>query len=135
MAEARAWTRWVLCDWDLTWLVDEACFCVSELVTNAVVHAESRDADPGVTVRFWFWPEALVIEVIDEDPRLPEMPGREVLDASTFAVGNLSDCHRGLLTVGALADRLEWHRHSHGKSVWCRFLLNPVARSRREHPA
>lgn len=133
VAEARAWTHWVLCDWQLTWLLNDARFCVSELVTNSVVHAKSPYADAGVTLRMWFWPnEALVVEVLDEDPRLPRMPGPEVLDASAFAVRDLSDCHRGLLTVAACTDLLLWERTDWGgKSVWCRFWLDAASRRRR----
>ncbi|MGC0421761.1 anti-sigma regulatory factor (Ser/Thr protein kinase) [Embleya sp. AB8] len=126
--EARAWTRKALSGWDLTWLADDACFCVSELVTNSVVHAETSGPDAGITVRMWCWPcEALVIEVIDSDPRFPTIPAPEVLDPSTSAVENLPVRHRGLRAVQACAGWLTWERCAYGKSVWCRFMLAPIA--------
>ncbi|AEY90601.1 MULTISPECIES: ATP-binding protein [Streptomyces] len=103
---ARDWTRAHLAA--LGWaekapdLVDSVLLTVSELVTNAHVHARST-AQLILT-----WDQAcLHVTVHDASPRLPEQR-----DPGTGALGG-----RGLLLVDALADTVEVHRCPYGKDV------------------
>ncbi|MBK5222179.1 MAG: response regulator [Acidimicrobiia bacterium] len=83
---------------------------VSELVTNAVVHASSA---PRVDIRIA--PDAARVEVHDDDPTLPEMR-----TPSPEATGG-----RGLLLLDRIATR--WGseiRHS-GKIVWFELARTP----------
>ncbi len=84
---------------------ETAALLTSELVTNAVLHGRSRAVlDARV-------PEgSLRVEVHDLDPRVPEVADR----------GDAAEGGRGLLLVGALADRWGSERHpsGHGKAIW-----------------
>lgn len=103
---ARDWTRGHLATlgWDRTApeVADSVVLAVSELVTNAHVHAHS-DAQLILT-----WDEeCLHVTVHDASPRLPEPRGPD--DA---ALGG-----RGLLLVGALADEVRTQPCPRGKDV------------------
>ncbi len=76
---------------------------VSELVTNAVVHARSD-----VTVVLSLTVHALRIEVSDDDPTCPQ-----ARDAHDSATGG-----RGLRIVDTVASRWGVLRHDGGKTVW-----------------
>ncbi|MEU6944757.1 ATP-binding protein [Streptomyces sp. NPDC046316] len=111
---ARDWTREHLATlgWSRTGpdRVESVVLAVSELVTNAHVHARS-DAQLILT-----WDkECLHVTVHDSSPELPEQ--REASDA---ALGG-----RGMLLVDALAD--EWHARPcpHGKDVTACFQPPP----------
>lgn len=96
-----------------------ATLLVSELVTNAVVHAvpraaSARAADIAVTVRFG--PDRLRVEVCDGDPKLPRRRRRRLL-----APGG-----RGLLLVEELAMRWGAEHTSSGKSVWFELTVPAV---------
>ncbi|MFD8611747.1 ATP-binding protein [Streptomyces sp. NPDC059631] len=103
---ARDWTRahletlgWARTDPDL---VDSVLLAVSELVTNAHVHARSA-AQLILT-----WDErCLHVTVHDASPYLPEQR-----PLSKDALGG-----RGLFLVGALADDWEAYRCPRGKEV------------------
>ncbi|MFD9389466.1 ATP-binding protein [Streptomyces sp. NPDC060000] len=103
---ARDWTRAHLAT--LSWaqddpeLVDSVLLAVSELVTNAHVHAHSA----AQLILTWD-EECLHVTVHDASPQLPEPrnPGDGALGG------------RGLLLVDALADRWEAYRCPRGKNV------------------
>jgi anti-sigma regulatory factor (Ser/Thr protein kinase) len=103
---ARDWTRAHLAD--LGWerraadLVDSVVLAVSELVTNAHLHAGST----AQLILTWD-EECLHVTVHDPSSRLPERRG-----ASDSALGG-----RGLFLVDALADRWQARRCPHGKDV------------------
>ena len=104
--EARAFTRRVL---DAAAIPsdsrEQAALMVSELVTNAVVHAAS-----GVCVRVVTGPVTR-IEVEDEGEPLPEpvpVPGS----------GDLTPGGLGLAIVDALATRWGTYDADRGKTVW-----------------
>jgi serine phosphatase RsbU (regulator of sigma subunit)/anti-sigma regulatory factor (Ser/Thr protein kinase) len=114
-----------LCDqWGLSSLVDDAQLALTELVSNAVLHA----ATP-VTVSISCGEDMLEISVFDGSPVMPvlrrvdELPGDDdgtrphVQDAGESARG------RGLLLVDALVAEWGISPQSDGKAVWARTPL------------
>jgi anti-sigma regulatory factor (Ser/Thr protein kinase) len=110
VAAARRFTRAALARHDVDpEIIDTATLLVSELATNAVVHATS-------TIR-------LRIGVSDEI-RV------EVRDASEGApvledVGPERESGRGLAIVTSLADDWDWSRRESGKVVWFSLARTP----------
>jgi CheY-like chemotaxis protein len=103
--EARRFVDAVLEQWDCRQLLDDVQLLVSELVTNAVVHARS---DAQVAVRLL--PDALRIEVVDRGrPHLPAPSVPERADAESG---------RGLFLVEQLATAWGVEPIDGGKSVW-----------------
>ena len=103
---ARHTTQEALVTWRLEDLADTAVLLVSELVTNAVLHAKADRAPIALILEsHGGW---LRIEVHDADPRWlqPRCPG--VLDESGF----------GLLLVDALASKWGVDETATGKTVW-----------------
>jgi anti-sigma regulatory factor (Ser/Thr protein kinase) len=102
---ARIATREALASWGVTHL-ETAVLLVSELVTNAVRHAET----PAVilTLRLETAAGLLRIEVQDADPRWPQPRTPAGLDESGF----------GLVLVDALAGKWGVRDTPPGKSVW-----------------
>ena len=105
---ARACRRFLLdslASWGAEALADEAVLLVSELVTNAVLHA-GTDIEVVVDLR----DERLRVEVRDRDPRLPSVRRYSVL----------SGTGRGLALVAETADRwaVEPAPDGTGKTVW-----------------
>jgi DNA-binding NarL/FixJ family response regulator len=102
--EARRFVAERLGEWSLEDLADTVTLLVSELVTNAVVHA---DSEPQVVVRLT--PEVVRVEVSDRSRDEPERRGGGAEDESG----------RGLLMVETLARRWGIRRHpAGGKTVW-----------------
>ncbi|MFD9321709.1 ATP-binding protein [Streptomyces sp. NPDC060053] len=103
---AREWTRTHVATlgWTQTApeLVDSILLAVSELVTNAHVHARSA----AQLILTWD-EECLHVTVHDASPHLPEPRDP----------GNSAPGGRGLLLVDALADSWEAYRCPRGKSV------------------
>jgi anti-sigma regulatory factor (Ser/Thr protein kinase) len=110
---ARLLVSAALADWGLWPVAGDAVVCVSELVGNAVKHAEQS---PMVSVGVRCWARSAVfLEVGDGDPRMPR-PGTEV--------AAMAERGRGLRIVGELADAW-WPRRVEGggKVVYARFDL------------
>ena len=105
---ARRHVQAALCDWGLGGLADTAALLVSELVSNALLHARSE-----VEVRVARDPEHVQVTVLDRSPRQP-VRRRHGLGASTG---------RGLGLVEVLADGWGTAEGVDGwaKAVW--FLL------------
>jgi anti-sigma regulatory factor (Ser/Thr protein kinase) len=103
---ARRVARDALTSWQLTHLTDTAVLLISELVTNAVLHA--RTGGPGLALYLENHGAWLRIEVHDGDVREPEprLPG--TLDESGF----------GYVIVAALADKWGVRETAAGKAVW-----------------
>lgn len=105
---ARAQLRKALADWGLASIEDTALVVLSELLTNAVEHAQASP-EREIQTRFQCERDGVRIAVDDADAHLPK--------TTRFrGVGNRG---RGLLLVAALADC--WgvrRRGSTGKSVW-----------------
>jgi anti-sigma regulatory factor (Ser/Thr protein kinase) len=114
---ARDWTREHLAQlgWDRTApdLMDSVVLTVSELVTNAHIHARS-DAQLILT-----WDEeCLHVTVHDASPQVPEPR-----PAAEGATGG-----RGLLLIDALADEWQTYRCPRGKDVTACFQPPPPTR-------
>jgi anti-sigma regulatory factor (Ser/Thr protein kinase) len=88
-------------------LVDDAALVVTELATNAVIHAQSDFvvalSSAGGRVR---------VAVRDADPAVPILRD---------TAGTTGTSGRGLLLVAALADRWGTHSTRDGKTVWAEF--------------
>lgn len=115
-ARARRWIVGVCESCDLGHLSDEAALLVSELVTNAVLHARTDCvviAEKGN--------DGLRVEVIDSAGDFADVqPGAERLSA---------EGGRGLVIVDALATAWGVEEHPEGKSVWFRLRAEvPSAR-------
>ena len=102
---SRHATRAALTAWQLAHVDEAAALLVSELVTNAVRHAEGIDV---VTVNLHAGRTWLRIEVQDADRHWPEprIPGRH--DESGF----------GFILVDALASNWGVRETAAGKAVW-----------------
>ena len=100
---ARRFVETTLEDWDCADSLEIVKLLVSELVTNAVLHAGS---DAEVVVQLT--PSVLHIEVMDQSPVMPVL--------RTPATGDTSG--RGLALVDNFASAWGTRRLAHGKSVW-----------------
>ncbi|MBD0745374.1 hypothetical protein BG418_27440 [Streptomyces sp. CBMA152] len=131
---ARRMAVGTLMNWDLGRLAEDVELCVSELVSNVVLHVTTgRDPmEPGhrpvVTLTLRSWPRWLFVEVADEDTDPPTLPlgdgfGPDLAEDLPEAL--LPDHGRGLHIVRTLADGLWWAPDDGGgKSVLCRFDLD-----------
>ncbi|WP_328675660.1 ATP-binding protein [Streptomyces sp. NBC_01261] len=111
--QARELVRKRLAEYGLQDLVDIAELLVSELATNAVVHAGGRyrlTLSLGVGI--------LRCEVADERRHLPRPPHRQVERDDDLAVDPDSENGRGLFLVDALAHRWGSRLVEEGKEVW-----------------
>jgi anti-sigma regulatory factor (Ser/Thr protein kinase) len=107
VGDARRFVRGAIGDVDgLEVPVDALVLAVSELVTNAIIHARTPFS---VTVRH-LQPGSVQIDVFDGNTRLPQS-ARVSRDATSG---------RGLAIIETL--RLRWgvEPHPHGKTVWVR---------------
>ncbi|MFJ9379187.1 ATP-binding protein [Streptomyces sp. NPDC101455] len=111
--QARELVRKRLAEYGLQDLVDIAELLVSELATNAVVHAGGRyrlTLSLGVGI--------LRCEVADERRHLPRPPHRQVERDDDLDVDPDSENGRGLFLVDALAHRWGSRLVEEGKEVW-----------------
>ncbi|MFC5719275.1 SpoIIE family protein phosphatase [Streptomyces gamaensis] len=112
---ARTLVRDRLAAWGLHSASENAVLCVSELVTNAVRHTDSRQLQLRL-VRT----DVLLCEVTDEEHTLPTLLGT-ALD---------KESGRGLRVVGALAREWGASHGRQGKTVWCELPLARTVRPR-----
>jgi serine phosphatase RsbU (regulator of sigma subunit)/anti-sigma regulatory factor (Ser/Thr protein kinase) len=111
---ARRFVTSVLREWQLHGdVVDTAELCVSELVTNAVIHSRTTST---VTVRRDG--EYLVVMVQDRGGPVPVHPA-EGLDPEAIS-------GRGLSLVDALTSAWSAEHTADGTTVWFELLLNPA---------
>ncbi|MEV5169883.1 SpoIIE family protein phosphatase [Streptomyces flaveolus] len=103
VGRARRLVRERLLDWGLPQAVETAELLVSEVVTNAVRHAESDRIGLRV-VRT----DALLFEVTDDEPALPAM----------LSAGPYDESGRGLRVVSRLAREWGASASGHRKTVW-----------------
>jgi|SRR5579884_1347883 len=105
-AQVRTWLRERFAEWELPDSLDDLQVVVSELVTNAVLHARST---VGVEVSAG---EGLIeVAVADFDDRPPEVrqPDEERDEGG-----------RGLVLVSALSDEWGVSHRARGKQIWVR---------------
>jgi CheY-like chemotaxis protein len=102
--EARSMVRRTLAGWCDEELLDDIALCVSELVTNAVVHAAS---EPRILVQVR--PSVIHVEISDDSDVMPVVKHADPHDTSG----------RGMAILGGLSDRWGSRRRSGaGKTVW-----------------
>ena len=107
---ARAWTRRVLREWQLSALTDTAELIVSELTTNAMLASRGLGR-PFIRLTLTLDHGELAISVRDYCPGAPK-PGNAADDDETG---------RGLLLVEAVSSRSGWYMFEDGtpgKVVW-----------------
>ena len=105
VAEARRFLRTTLSDWDAEALEWPAMQALSELVTNAVLHAGTA-----VTVGLeQVGPGNLRLEVRDGSGRIPHQR----------RYGTQATTGRGIALVDGLSDRWGVDPAGDGKTVWC----------------
>jgi anti-sigma regulatory factor (Ser/Thr protein kinase) len=107
---ARAWTRQVLWEWQLSVLSDTAELIVSELTTNAMLASRGR-GHASIRLTLTLDHGELAISVHDHCPSTPE-PGNAAHD---------DENGRGLLLVEAMSSRSGWYTPEDGtpgKVVW-----------------
>lgn len=117
--DARRLVRRTLVGWCDDEQLDAVALCVSELVTNAVVHAGSA---PRILVHVR--PPVIHVEISDDSDAGPVVRGASTEDTSG----------RGVSILSALSDRWGWRRRSGGgKTVWFDVVgaLGPAARRER----
>jgi anti-sigma regulatory factor (Ser/Thr protein kinase) len=103
---ARQVARDALTSWQLTHLTDTAVLLISELVTNAVLHARADGS--GLALSLEIRGRRLRIEVHDGDLRGPRPRVPSGLDESGF----------GFVLVNSLADNWGVRKTAAGKAVW-----------------
>jgi two-component sensor histidine kinase len=113
VAAARGFTRETLSSWGMARLAQNAVLIVSELVTNALLHAAGCEpGSPGrgiVEVIWWHRADHLLCVVIDPSTQPP------VLASDDLA----SDSGRGLRVIQAVASAWGWIAlNSREKAVW-----------------
>jgi anti-sigma regulatory factor (Ser/Thr protein kinase) len=114
---ARRFAAETLAGWGLaeTSRADDVLLCVSELVTNALVHG----VPPGRQLRLFLRYDGRVlrVEVHDSGSGVPR-----IVDDADDQGG------RGLLLVAAMSDKWGVRVRELGKVVWCEFVRPVVAR-------
>lgn len=117
VGQARRFLATALADAGLSHLADVAVLLVSELATNALLHARTP-----MEVALRSDGDAIRIEVSDANPALPR-PRRYAPTATTG---------RGLALVVANAHRWGVEPHLAGKSVWFTLPTSPDPASRND---
>jgi anti-sigma regulatory factor (Ser/Thr protein kinase) len=111
---ARRFAHAALTEWRLAALSDDVDLVISELITNALLHARAdRRFTPGATIRLdlEYDGDGLYCRVTDGS-MLPPAP-EDALDTA--------ESGRGLMLVQALSASWGWTPEPHGKVVWARF--------------
>lgn len=107
VGEARRWVGDLLTRWDLAAAIDDLRLVVSELVSNAVLHARTA-----VDVALSVGEGVIELAVRDRNPRTPRP---RVADRGLDATGG-----RGLLLVQELSDDWGVSERMDSKEVWFR---------------
>jgi anti-sigma regulatory factor (Ser/Thr protein kinase) len=111
---AREFTIDTLTEWGVADRQDDIRLCVSELVTNALLHAVA--AGPEISVRLTTDGPSVRLEVCDSGGGHPEVlsPGSDQCNG------------RGLLLAQELSDDCGVTGHVTGKTVWLTFKIASV---------
>lgn len=103
VADARGFVRGTLAQWGCEEISDAACLLASEVLTNAVRHAQGP-----LRLRLHRTDREITVEVTDHSTHIPQRRPAELGDESG----------RGLLLVEALATGWGTRPSSDGKTVW-----------------
>ncbi|WP_329160178.1 serine/threonine-protein phosphatase [Streptomyces sp. NBC_01717] len=109
VAQVREFLRDLLRQWDLLPMLDTLELLTSEVVTNALIHADSE-----VELRLREYPDRIRVEVRDSDPH-PPVPTAIVADEEN---NQEAESGRGLLIVDALAGDWGSSPAGRGKTTW-----------------
>ena len=120
IAVVRQEIRQLLVEWELVALTDDIVLVVSEMLANALHHADGSVAAMRIHLR----PDAVVIEVSDQGAAVPRL-GQPAFD---------DDRGRGMFLIDRLADRWGFRRIEDGKVVWCEMAI-PESMSQSKRPA
>ncbi|MEU2673144.1 ATP-binding protein [Streptomyces sp. NPDC007164] len=112
----RQFVRDALVDWACEARADDVLLCVSELVTNALLHGVPPGRGFRLRIRLEPADGTLRIEVHDSGDG-------EVRAADSWAASD-EEGGRGLLLVAALADKWGVGERNPGKVVWCEFEVS-----------
>ncbi|MFD8417997.1 ATP-binding protein [Streptomyces sp. NPDC059466] len=117
-AQAREFTRRTLGSWALGDRSDDAVLVVTELATNAVLHAADQTpaGQTGVWLKLTLRRAHLVCAVTDQSESPPLCPRTD---------GALEVHGRGLRIVEALSEHWGWTRSPAGKTVWAMLSAPP----------
>jgi len=113
--QARRFAHACLLDWHLDALTDDLDLVVSELVTNALLHARG-DGPPSIApirLEVCRTADSLVCRVTDNCAAPP----------TQGAAGESAENGRGLFLVDVLSAQWGWFSGPAGKIVWARFDL------------
>lgn len=114
VAHVRQFLRDQLHQWNLDTVLDEMEVLVSEVVTNALIHAHSE-----VDLRLRALPDRIRVEVRDSDPH-PPIPTPII---STSDANQEAESGRGLLIVDALAAAWGSSPAGRGKNTWFEYCI------------
>jgi len=106
---AREVVSWQLREWDIACLCDDAALVVTELISNAVRHAETE--------------VQLTVKHLDDGVRL-EVSDRSFRPLLRRQPWLLGEGGRGLHLVDALSTRHGVDTDAHGKKVWVEMLVS-----------
>ncbi|MBO3752687.1 ATP-binding protein [Streptosporangiaceae bacterium NEAU-GS5] len=119
---ARTWVKETASRWGVTAREEDIVLTTSELVTNAIRHAEDGGS---VTLLMMYAADVLRLEVRDQDPlNMPLVQAPEPTETNGW----------GLLVVGQCAERWGVRVSESGKTVWAEFDI-PRAPSNRWRPS
>jgi anti-sigma regulatory factor (Ser/Thr protein kinase) len=144
-AKARSFVASTLRRWELPAMIPDAQLAVTELVTNAILHARTP-----IVVTVCVAEGTVEVAVTDYDPRAPRLlPPREDLLADLDALKARGDDHadpqadpraiglhygpsgsvaagRGLIILEAITSAWGVTPHPDGKDVWARLPVTPT---------
>jgi serine/threonine-protein kinase RsbW len=93
--------------------MDSLAIAVTEVVANAIYHANKQDPNKSVTVRFEVSDTTLTIRVIDEGEGFELDNIQNPLDPENL----MKESGRGIFIVRTLMDDVQFHFHSNGTEV------------------
>jgi anti-sigma regulatory factor (Ser/Thr protein kinase) len=113
-AVARALARYACEAWEVPDVTDTAQVVVSELVSNAVIHAQT-DLDVTIILRA----NHLIIQVRDRSSQCPPRP-------AAIRSGLGAEHGRGLALIARLTSAWGCNPGPHGKTVWATIRVRPL---------
>ncbi|MFB6816794.1 ATP-binding protein [Streptomyces sp. NPDC056347] len=116
----RKFVREALLDWACEGRADDVLLCVSELVTNALLHGVPPGRGVRLQLRLDPADGILHVEVHDSGDGEVRLPG-------SWAPSD-AETGRGLLMVATLADKWGVGERNPGKAVWCEFAVRAEGR-------